>query len=73
MNVKINLRYPSGYIAKLDEDFETGTCKEDMAEVFAEKLTREYEKHSNKLDGRTRRRYKFGQYKIILNLLERKL
>ena len=73
MNVKINLRYPSGYVAHLDENFETNTSKEDMAERFAEVLTREYEKHNTKLDERGRRRYKFGQYKVVLNLLEKKL
>ena len=73
MNIKINLKYPSGYTAHLDETFENGTTKEDMAERFAEVLTKEYEKHNTKLDERKRRRYKFGQYKVVLNLLENKL
>jgi len=69
MKVKLTLKYPRSSSIFLEEEFPDGTEKEEIAERFSEVLTSKYTETKN-LDARARRRYKFGQYKVILNILE---
>jgi len=71
MNVKLTLKYPSGYSTILTGEFLDGTTKEQIAEKFADDLTNDYKKYIG--GSANLRKYKFGQYKLILHLLEGKL
>jgi len=71
MKVKLTLKYPRSSSIFLEEDFPDGTEKEEIAERFAEALTSKYCETKN-LDARARRKYTFGQYKVMLNILEKR-
>ena len=49
------------------------STKEEIARLFAIKLTRNYAKYlGGKKNPKELKRYEFGQYKLILNVLEEK-
>jgi hypothetical protein len=53
---------------------EESSTKEEIARLFAVKLTQDYSKYlGGKKNQKELKRYEFGQYKLILHLLETKL
>lgn len=73
--ITLKLRYRPGtktQVITIQTEEESLTV-EELAMLFAEKMAQNYKDYVGKLSKREYEKYKFGQYKLVLQYLEAKI